>query len=705
MTVRTSSVSKLKSRRMFSLAPPRRLLPPVFLLLLILCLATPLLAQESTEPPPPEPAPVKETVVVTATRSERGVSALPVSTTVVTEEEIEAAPAVVVDDLLRTIPGLQMPLSSSLSSTVQAQRVSMRGLGGTRTLVLLDGVPVHDPYYGTVEWQKISLDSLRQIEVVRGASASLFGNLALGGTIHLLTRPVDSSAVRLDASYGSNTTQRVSLSVDQAISEAFGLRLSHYRFGTNGTYRFPNPGPIDVPGWNDLTITTARGDYRPSDRSHGFLKASWSDIDTSQGTALSDTSRGIFDVAGSWQQAVGASGLLAATAFHQHENLRITSATTIGARVSEFVSSDSVIPANTTGLSLEWSTQRTGAVPFVSLGVDVQDVSATERAATLNRSGVVTQRNEITGHQRFAGLFGQLSWRPVERLEVLASARVDHYRNDDASDTIAGGTTTVYPDTTSTQLDPRVSFRYELAPRTALRGAAYRGFKAPTLRELYRTNQAATSVQLANPFLEPETLTGAEVGVEWGASRAHMELNVFRNDIDGLQVRAQVPGQPNAFRQVNLGSGRSQGLETAGELTIARGLSVFGAYAYTDSKITDNPVDRALEGKDTPDAPRHSGTLELRYRAGGASATLRGRVLSRSFGEPANLVAQPAHRIVDVGLTYPLRSWLDAYALLENALDEDYFYVITATSFRTGQPRTFNAGVRLQLPGLWRGSS
>jgi outer membrane receptor protein involved in Fe transport len=674
--------------------------------LMLLLVAFPLtLSAQETPSPDSEPATAKETVVVTATRSERGVSKLPISTTVVTEEELRATPVLTVDDLLRTIPGVQTPLSSSLSSTVQAQRISMRGLGGTRTLVLLDGVPVHDPYYGTVEWQKVPLEGLRQIEVVRGASASLFGNLALGGTIHLLTRPVDAGEVRLNTSYGSNATQRASLNVDHEVSPTLGLRLSHDRFSTNGTFRFPNPGPIDVPGWNDLSVTGARADYRPSERASGFFKAVWSDIKTSQGTALSDTGRSIFDVSASMQHALGARGLVSATLFHQHEDLRITSATTVGARLSEFISSDSDIPASNSGLSLEWSTQRTGSLSFLGLGIDVQDVEATERAATLNRAGVVTQRNLIQGHQRFAGLFGQASWRPAARLEILTSARVDHYKNDRASDEIAGGATKVYPSTTSTQLNPRVSVRYELAARTAVRGSAYRGFKAPTLRELYRTNQAATSVQLANPFLEPETLIGAELGFEWARSRAHVEVNVFRNDIDGLQVRAQVPGQPNAFRQVNLGSGRSQGIETAGEVRLPRGWSVVAAYSLTDSVITDNPVDSTLEGKQTPDAPRHLGSLELRYRGqGGTSVSLRGRQLSRSYGEPANLVAQPAHRIVDFAVSRPIRSWIDAYALLENAFDEDYFYVITATSFRTGQPRTFSAGVRVRIPTGSRGN-
>lgn len=82
--------------------------------------------------------------------------------TVVTEEELKATPSVFVDDMLRTVPGVHMPFSGSASSLTSGQRVSMRGLGGTRALVLVDGLPIHDPYQGTIQWQKVSLDELRQ---------------------------------------------------------------------------------------------------------------------------------------------------------------------------------------------------------------------------------------------------------------------------------------------------------------------------------------------------------------------------------------------------------------------------------------------------------------------------------------------------------------------------------------------------------------
>lgn len=670
----------------------------LFVLLLFACAVT---AQE--EAPPQKH---KETIVVTATRSERAVSELPVSTTVVSEDEIKATPAQTVDDVLRTVPGVNMPLSTAVNSGVQSQRLSMRGLGGTRALVLLDGVPMHDPFYGTVEWQKVPLDTLRQAEVVRGANASLFGNYAVGGTINLITRSVDESLVRLESSYGTNATQKQSLTIDQLLTDKLNARVSHHRFSTNGTYRQIVPGAIDVPGWNDTAVTSARIEYKPSDITSAYFKASTSQVDVSSGTKLSYVKRDIADFASGIQHALTQSSLLSATAFHQHETMRIASSGTIGNREAEYVSNDSHIPGNASGASLEYSLQRKGALPFLSVGIDVQDMEADEDGIGYNRNGQPILHDVVTGHQRFAGIFGQMSWQPTNRLEVLTSARVDYFQNDRGAKRVVGGEETLYPSATSTQLDPRVSFRYGTSARTALRGAAYRGFKAPTLRELYRDTQSGITKLLANPYLEPETLVGADLGFEWAASRAHVEVNVFRNDIEGLQVRTAVPGQgPNVVRNENVGKGRSQGLEFMTDVRLSQRFSVNAGYTYSDSKIVENKVDPTVEGKQIPDVAKHYGTLALRFRAArGTAIDLRGRVLSRSYGEPANVVPAPAHRILDVSVSHPVRSWMDAYALLENALDEPYFYVLTPTSFRTGQSRTFSAGVRMKFPtgGLWR---
>lgn len=658
----------------------------------VLIAATPAVDDKKTQPV------AEETIVVTATRSARAVSELPMSATVIREEEIRSAPVRSVDDLVRTIPGVHMSLVSGSGSTASNQRLSMHGLGGTRALVLVDGIPLHDPYSGVVQWQKVPLESVQQIEVVRGGNASLFGNFALGGTINLITRPVEQRAVALDVSYGTNSAGGARLTVDQPITSKVAVRLSHDRSDTNGFHRVPNPGPIDVDAWVENEITAARADYHHSDRASAYVSASVSRIDMSQGTPLAFSKRDITATSAGMHHGTGASGLVSINAYYQSQKENLVNTTVSGPRNSEFVAQDGIIPSTGAGASVEWSMQRRGTIPFVSVGIDLQQLDASEQRITFNRDGAITQRNRVGGRQRFAGLFAQASWQPSDRLEVLASARLDTFRNENGADVITGGAATYFPNTSSNQIDPRVSARYALGAHSAVRASAYRAFNAPTLRDLYRKNQTGSSIVLGNPYLVPETLVGSEIGWEWATSRTHVEINLYRSVIDGLQARANVPGQPaNVYQQLNLGKARSQGVELMADLHLSRRWSANAGYTYADAKIVADPSPE-LVGNLMPEVAPHVGSLSVRFRGDrGTNIDVRGRVLSRTYGEAANLAIGPAHRVVDLSISQELRSWIDAYTIVENAFDEVYYLALTPSAFRSGLPRTITAGFRVDL--------
>ena len=126
-------------------------------------------------------------MVVSAGRVEQRLSDVPTHTTVLTREDIERSSAQTVDDLLREVPGFSLfRRSSSLVANPTTQGVSLRGIGPSgvsRTLVLLDGVPLNDPFGGWVYWSKVPLESIERIEIVRGGGSALYGNYALGGVI------------------------------------------------------------------------------------------------------------------------------------------------------------------------------------------------------------------------------------------------------------------------------------------------------------------------------------------------------------------------------------------------------------------------------------------------------------------------------------------------------------------------------------------
>src|SRR5262249_27491412 len=118
-----------------------------------------------------------------------------------------------VDDFLRQVPGFQLfRRSSSLVANPTTQGVSLRGLGASgasRTLVLLDGVPLNDPFGGWVPWSRVPLEALDRVEIVNGPAAAAWGNYAMGGVINLITRPVPAApTLELTAEGGNRGTAR-----------------------------------------------------------------------------------------------------------------------------------------------------------------------------------------------------------------------------------------------------------------------------------------------------------------------------------------------------------------------------------------------------------------------------------------------------------------------------------------------------------------
>src|SRR5881296_3658839 len=220
----------------------RRRLPA---LLVGLLAVSPAAAQQPDGPTPLEP------VVISVTRIEQKAGEAPASVTVLTRDDIRQSASQTVDDLLRQVPGFSLfRRSSSLVTHPTTQGLSLRGIGpsGTsRALVLVDGVPVNDAFGGWVYWDRIPLQSIEQIEVVRGGGSSVWGNYALGGVVHVLTRRPTERALFFDGSYGTQNTMNFDLLVHE-VQGPFRLSLEGSYFDTEGymVVKESRRGSIDI---------------------------------------------------------------------------------------------------------------------------------------------------------------------------------------------------------------------------------------------------------------------------------------------------------------------------------------------------------------------------------------------------------------------------------------------------------------------------
>jgi len=149
----------------------RSLLPFLFTLF-----ATTALCAEDSSSDGDGNLPALEEIVVEATRAGSTVLNIPVNTSILSELDIREYATKSVDEILRQIPGFNLlRAADSIATAPTTSTVSLRGLGGTaasRTLVLLDGIPIHSPVSSEVYWARIPKGQIERVEVVRGGGAN-----------------------------------------------------------------------------------------------------------------------------------------------------------------------------------------------------------------------------------------------------------------------------------------------------------------------------------------------------------------------------------------------------------------------------------------------------------------------------------------------------------------------------------------------------
>lgn len=240
---------------------------------LVIVLQSVFVAAQDT-PTEAQPASQTETlppVVISATRGgPRSAEELPVSVTVITREEIEASPSLSVDEILRNVPGIQLQLTNSNTILPIIPSISMRGLGlgdnGTRTLVLVDGLPANGAFFGNVFWNRVPKQNIERIEIVRGSGSAEFGTYALGGVVNIVTRRLpDRPQVEADAGYGTQETFQGNFYGGTPLTEALRLSLNANYYDSDGYFEVAPEfrGPIDSKTRADTLSIQGKAEYAP----------------------------------------------------------------------------------------------------------------------------------------------------------------------------------------------------------------------------------------------------------------------------------------------------------------------------------------------------------------------------------------------------------------------------------------------------------
>jgi iron complex outermembrane recepter protein len=668
-----------------------------------------------------EPAAVRDQVTVTPTRSEQQLGTIPASVSVIGLEEIRRRPGMVPDDLLRQLPEFSLfRRSSSLSAHPTSQGVSLRGIGPSgvsRSLVLLDGVPFNDAFGGWVYWTALPMESAERIEVVNGASSSLYGSYAMGGVLNVMTRTPARRAFDVKTQYGSRHSPKIDFRASDVWGKV-GISVDGSLFDTDG-YANVLPslrGPVDTKVAVQFGHVTVKADYNPNDRVHAFVRTGYFDEERHNGkiTTLGPVTEELNDT--TWKYTSGGVRLrlpdgsnLQATGFGDaktfHSNfLAVPDAT--GARATARLTLNQTVPTDAFGGMVQWSRGLFGKHALTA-GTDFRwvDGDSVEDAFDAVTGATRTLHRVAGGTQRSLGVFVQDVFAPTANLTVTASARLDSWRNYDAHNTettLATGAVSdpVLPDKKDSVVSPRIGALYRVHERVSVWGDIGTGFRAPTLNELYRRFSLGAVVTLANPALGPERLTGGEFGVNvMPLQRVTWRTTWFDNRVKDPVANVTIT-PPNLVQRQNLGRTRIWGFQTDLDYRIGRTLRIGGAYIYDIAKVRENPANPALVGLRLQQVPTHRGAFQVQYShprfvAIAFDIQASGAQFDDDLNTPARVL--PKYALVNLSVSRDIGRNVDVFAAVQNMFDKEFFVGSLPTLI--GPPRLVSAGFRIGFQG------
>lgn len=177
-----------------------------------------------------EPAPVltSEDVVVSASRVDKELLDVPMSVSVVTKDQIEKSPARTVGELLQDVPGVQLHKSGGQG----INRISIRGEGTTRTLILIDGQKISEQKSMDGTPLLIDPSMIERIEVIKGPASVLYGSEAMGGVVNIITKKGGDKPIQGQAGIGFNGSTG---GFDENLSLFGGMNGWKYRVSGSNT--------------------------------------------------------------------------------------------------------------------------------------------------------------------------------------------------------------------------------------------------------------------------------------------------------------------------------------------------------------------------------------------------------------------------------------------------------------------------------------
>ena len=571
-------------------------------------------------------------VVVTGTPVKVNRNNVPMSVSVINRQQIETSDESELLPILNgRVPGLfvtERGVTGFGVAAGSAGQISIRGIGGNPTtgvLMLIDGHPQFMGIMGHPLPDSYVASDVERVEVIRGPASILYGSNAMGGVINIITKKQTREGLHGNGriSYGSFNTQKY-MGAAGFKKQKFSAFVSANHDQTDG-HREHSDFKI-TNGYLKLAYDLNEHFYASTDVSLAKFKAADPGPDTlnaSFGETI-DITRGYwaFTLQNEFEKSSGTLKLF--SNFGEHSITDGFHSRDHNSGVNFFES-----------LHLFEGSNITFGLDYMNYGGLAENLKA------MNGAGIVFADTAVTE----LGTYAFVQQTLAEKLTLNAGLRFQHH--------------SVY----GRQWIPAAGFSYKLGKETTWKGTVSKGFRSPTIRELFLWGP--------NPGLNPETIMNYETGFSKSfGNKVNSEITFFVVNGNNLIVNVPLKGY------LNTGEISNKGIEFALDAALTKALTLHTTYSFIHMK------------KPVYATPEHHLYLNAIYATGKwlISGTIQ-RIINLD-NDASSIVNEVSYTLVQAKATYRLTPNLKLYVSGENLLNQTYavnrYYTMPGTTLFGG---------------------
>jgi len=629
----------------------------------------------------------------------------------ITAKNIELAPVQSITEMIDYSPGVNMSNAFGIFSSKAV--VTLRGLPSndqSRTLVMLDGIPLNKSDEGSVNWNMINKNNIENIKITKGPGPAKYGSGAMGGVIELTSKKPSKKlegSILLD--YGTYNTMSTNITLSGMICDT-----SNHQFywGLNGFGRksdgyITEPEQYQIAADSILTPvflkeinTSAKLGYNYKHIHNVEVQFSYFDDVRGNGVKVFEnygafsthrTNNGIFKYSG--------------TLSNLKWNLNLFDISENYIRMYEYMKEGEyqLYEANSTredlGGDFNLSSNKfkyheiSAGLNYKQGNVDGSDTYYTSTDIIRNAGKMNTYSVYLQDEMNLLN----------NKLQINAGIRYDIAKFKNGLFTIdypsysiefyENFETLAMPTKQWDALCPRLSIQYKFSPTNRIYASAAKGFRAPALDDMCRTGKKKGGFKVANPDLNPELITSYELGGDINlTNNLSANISVYYSIGRDFMYYVSTGDTVNMgytlspiLKKQNIGKVDIYGTELELKYELTDSISVFVNYAYTNAQIkehqiTNSKVDSSLVGKYLTDIPNHKASAGITWKNRILNTSLLFKYVGKSWINDMNTVDElylksdkyPDYFTMNIRFDRKLFKNLSANLSIENIFNKTY---------------------------------